>query len=56
MRAGIAGALLSLILAGSALAAPAPPFSNAGGFITDADGRVFISHGVNMFDTVSMPV
>jgi endoglycosylceramidase len=48
MRAGIAGALLSLLLAGSALAAPVPPFSNASGFITDADGRVFISHGVNM--------
>ena len=37
-----------MLVAGSASAAPALPFSNAAGFITDADGRVFISHGVNM--------
>ena len=45
--------LLAALLAWGSLAAPAgatpkPPFGHAGRFITDADGRVFISHGVNL--------
>src|SRR4051794_10624664 len=48
MRIGVAAAIAWAVLAGSAAAAPQPPFGHAGGFITDADGRVFISHGVNM--------
>jgi endoglycosylceramidase len=48
MRIGIAVALAFGLLAGTASAAPELPFSNAGGYIVDANGRVFISHGVNM--------
>jgi endoglycosylceramidase len=48
MRLGIAVAALCLVIAGTAGAAPRPPFARAGGYLTDADGRVFISHGVNM--------
>jgi endoglycosylceramidase len=32
----------------AASAAPTPPLSNAGKWITDADGRVVLLHGVNM--------
>jgi endoglycosylceramidase len=31
-----------------ALGAPQPPFAHVGGFMTDATGRVFVTHGVNM--------
>jgi endoglycosylceramidase len=48
MRAGMVTALLCLIVAGTAAAAPAPPFGHAGGFVTDSTGRVFMTHGVNM--------
>lgn len=48
MRSGIIATVLSLGLAGAALAAPAPPFGHAGRFITDSTGRVFITHGVNL--------
>src|SRR4051794_1643008 len=48
MRIAVAAAFTLALFAGSAVAAPQPPFGRAGGFITDADGRVFISHGVNM--------
>jgi endoglycosylceramidase len=48
MRGGMAAAALCLILAGAASAAPQPPFGHAGRFMTDASGRVFTSHGVNM--------
>src|SRR4051812_16897780 len=48
MRIAVAAAVTWALLAGSAVAAPKAPFGRAGGFITDADGRVFISHGVNM--------
>ena len=48
MRVAIAVAAFCLVFAGTAAAAPRAPFSRAGGFLTDADGRVFISHGVNM--------
>src|SRR3954468_3794132 len=48
MRIAVAAVIAWALLAASALAAPQAPFGRAGGFITDADGRVFISHGVNM--------
>jgi endoglycosylceramidase len=48
MRRGIAASALWLILAGTASAAPAPPFGHAGRFITDSSGRVFTTHGVNL--------
>src|SRR4051794_11803545 len=35
-------------LASSASAAFTPPFDHAGRFVTDGQGRVFISHGVNL--------
>jgi endoglycosylceramidase len=46
----LAGALLAvaLWLAQSAGAAPVPPLGHSGRWITDADGRVVILHGVNM--------
>jgi endoglycosylceramidase len=45
----LAGALaLTLWLAQSAWAAPAAPLGHSGRWITDADGRVVILHGVNM--------
>ena len=37
-----------LTMAGTALAAPEPPFGHAGRFITDSSGRVFTTHGVNL--------
>ncbi len=55
MRAGVRalGSLLPvvLLLAGAttrASAAPQPPFGHAGQFMTDATGRVFVTHGVNL--------
>jgi endoglycosylceramidase len=48
MRIGVAVTLALALLAGPAAAAPQPPFSSAGGYVVDADGRVFVSHGVNM--------
>src|SRR2546421_525191 len=46
---GLLGALLAWgALTAPAGAAPKPPFGHAGRFITDAEGRVFISHGVNL--------
>src|SRR3954471_18252295 len=48
MRGGIAAAVVCLATAGSAIAAPQPPFGHVGRFITDAGGRVFVTHGVNM--------
>jgi endoglycosylceramidase len=39
---------LALVVAASVSAAPQPPFGHAGRFLTDASGRVFISHGVNL--------
>jgi endoglycosylceramidase len=46
---GFACALLSgALLAPAASADPKLPLGHAGPFITDADGRVFISHGVNL--------
>src|SRR5690348_13908678 len=46
---GVLGALVAWgCLALPAAAAPAPPFGHAGRLITDAQGRVFVSHGVNM--------
>ena len=45
----LAGALaITLWLAQSAAAAPVTPLGHAGRWITDADGRVVILHGVNM--------
>jgi endoglycosylceramidase len=35
-------------MAGTAFAAPEPPFGHAGRFITDSSGRVFTTHGVNL--------
>ncbi|MFL5912359.1 MAG: glycoside hydrolase family 5 protein, partial [Gaiellaceae bacterium] len=49
MLLGLLGVLLACAaLAAPATAAPQPPFGNAGSFMTDAQGRVFISHGVNL--------
>jgi endoglycosylceramidase len=48
MRGGIVAAVVSLIVAATAAAAPAPPFGHAGRFVTDSTGRVFITHGVNL--------
>src|SRR5436189_6384046 len=45
---GLCALVLCAALAAPAAAAPKLPFSHAGRFITDADGRVFISHGVNL--------
>ena len=38
MRAAIAVAMFSLVIAGTASAAPQPPFARAGGFVTDFRG------------------
>jgi endoglycosylceramidase len=38
----------ALALCASASAAPQPPFAHAGRFVTDATGRVFTTHGVNL--------
>src|SRR2546429_572799 len=44
---GLLGALLAWgALTAPAGAAPKPPFGHAGRFITDAEGRVFVSHGL----------
>jgi endoglycosylceramidase len=55
MRAGVTNGiravlfqLAMLALAAPAVAAPVPPFSHAGRFVTDSTGRVFVSHGVNL--------
>src|SRR6478735_8095083 len=48
MRGGIAAVVACLTMAGTALAAPEPPFGHAGRFITDSSGRVFTTHGVNL--------
>src|SRR3954471_18797466 len=48
MRGGIAAAVVCLATAGSAIAAPQPPFGHAGRFITDSSGRVFTTHGINL--------
>src|SRR3954451_810079 len=44
-----AAAVLALALAATpAAASPRPPFGHVGRFVTDATGRVFMSHGVNL--------
>src|SRR4051794_1439377 len=48
LAAGLSAIALCAGLPASATAAPKLPFGHAGRFITDADGRVFISHGVNL--------
>src|SRR4051794_22033998 len=49
LRRAAAGAIAVLAcITASAAAAPAPPFSHVGRFITDSTGRVFVSHGVNL--------
>jgi endoglycosylceramidase len=45
-------ALLALAAAPAALAAPAAPLGHAGRWITDAQGRVLIPHGLNMVSKV----
>ena len=50
MRRAVAALLASLLVCGSSASAapgPEPPLSHAGRWITDADGRVVIIHGVN---------
>src|SRR4051794_11089715 len=47
-RAAIVFTAVLMTAVGPAQAAPEPPFGSAGGFLTDSNGRVFISHGVNM--------
>jgi endoglycosylceramidase len=44
----MAAVALWALLVATASAAPQAPFGQAGGFLTDASGRVFVSHGVNM--------
>jgi endoglycosylceramidase len=41
-------AVCALLAPAPALGAPKAPFDHAGRFITDAQGRVFVSHGVNL--------
>jgi endoglycosylceramidase len=48
LRLALATALLLAVLAEAATAAPNPPLSQSGRWITDASGRVVILHGVNM--------
>jgi endoglycosylceramidase len=54
MRLIRTSAILATVAAGAALlaspseAAPTPPFTHAGRWITDADGRVVVLHGLNM--------
>src|SRR5436190_9616626 len=51
LRRTAIGASVAVTLALAAVpatAAPQLPFARAGGYLTDAQGRVFISHGVNM--------
>jgi endoglycosylceramidase len=43
-----AAALLGATVASTAQAAPVAPFDHAGRWLTDAEGRVLILHGVNM--------
>ncbi|MFL5893596.1 MAG: cellulase family glycosylhydrolase [Thermoleophilaceae bacterium] len=45
---GLCTLVASAACAVPAIAAPVPPFTHAGRWLTDADGRVFISHGVNL--------
>src|SRR3954468_20965358 len=52
-RTAIGAVAAVLALGASASAEPQPPFSSAGGYLTDAQGRVFISHGVNMVNKVA---
>src|SRR4051794_21830576 len=50
-RAGTWGCALlctALAVCASAAAAPRPPFAHVGRFITDSQGRVFTTHGVNL--------
>src|SRR4051812_44626334 len=48
VRGGCALLGVGLVLCASAVAAPVPPFGHVGRFITDSQGRVFTSHGVNL--------
>jgi endoglycosylceramidase len=48
MRAVLLAAALSAVAAAPAAAAPTGPLSNVGRWVTDAEGRVVILHGVNM--------
>ena len=49
LRRVAAGVIATIAISStSAQAAPQPPFSHVGRFITDSGGRVFITHGVNM--------
>ena len=49
MRSAALLALCALALVPAVAAAePAPPFGHAGRWMTDAEGRVFVSHGVNL--------
>src|SRR3954462_2059191 len=52
-RAAIVFTAVLMTGVGPAQAAPEPPFGSAGGFLTDANGRVVISHGVNMIYKVA---
>ena len=44
----LAALLAALVLAPAAQAAPEPPFGHEGRWITDSDGRVLVTHGVNL--------
>src|SRR5436305_6119239 len=48
LRAAVGAIALLTWITGSAMAAPQPPFSHVGRFVTDSGGRVFITHGVNL--------
>src|SRR5439155_5910056 len=47
-RAAIGAWALVALVAGTANAAPRPPFAHAGPWMIDSTGRVFVSHGVNL--------
>jgi endoglycosylceramidase len=49
LRAAVlSAALVSVLVAGDAAAAPSEPISSSGRWLTDAQGRVVVFHGVNM--------
>src|SRR4051812_46560242 len=48
LRAAVGAIAVLACATGPAAAAPQPPFSHVGRFITDSGGRVFVSHGVNL--------
>src|SRR4051812_39885422 len=48
LRAAVGAIAVLACATGPAAAAPQPPFSHVGRFITDSGGRVLVTHGVNL--------